>query len=64
MRDVALTEACDDTRRIEDLEKHLTVEREPASIVANRRVGFWFGGTAQGVQGVKFNVTPSGSTST
>lgn len=39
---VVRTEACDDKQRIDDLEEYLTVEREPASIVADRRVWFRF----------------------
>lgn len=45
---VAHTEACDDKQRTDDLEEYLTVERELANIVADRRVNFRFGGGWQG----------------
>lgn len=38
------TEAWEDKQRIDDLEERPTVKREPASIVADRRTNFQFGG--------------------
>jgi len=40
----ARTEACDDKQRTDNFEEYLTVEREPASIVADRRGNVQLGG--------------------
>jgi hypothetical protein len=51
---VIRTELCDDRKRTDDLEEHLTAKRELASIVADHGKDFQF----EGESGMKFDSTP------